>query len=179
ENMAKAVWETLTRYGIQDRIFAFMLDNASNNDTMLESVQQRAREEGIRIKASWVRLRCIPHTIHLAAVKLLEAIGAITKEDTKKAVSRGGNYQDSATSPLDCMHDDDVVGLEDGEGGDEMSLQPDASERILQAIDKVHLIFLSSPQQKQAWLKQVESSLQGNNDPKSQRALMLILDVRT
>ncbi|KAH9069440.1 hypothetical protein EDB83DRAFT_2518604 [Lactarius deliciosus] len=178
--MAEVVWETLTCYGIQDWIFAFMLDNTSNNDTMLESVQQCAREEGIRIKASWVHLRCIPHTIHLAAVKLLEAISAITKEDTKKAVSCGGNYQDSATSPLDRMHDDDVVGLEDGEGGDEMSLQPDASERILQAIDKLRKIVCtirSSPQRKQAWLKQVESSLQGNNDPKSQRALMLILDV--
>ncbi|KAH9009437.1 hypothetical protein EDB85DRAFT_1849940, partial [Lactarius pseudohatsudake] len=76
-------------------------DNTTNNDTMLQSIQYRAREEGIRMKASWVRLWCIPHTIHLAAVKLLEAIGAITKEDTKKAVSRGGNYQDSATLPLD------------------------------------------------------------------------------
>ena len=48
---------------------AFMLDNATNNDTMVEGIQRRAELVGIRMNASWVRLRCLPHTVHLAAVK--------------------------------------------------------------------------------------------------------------
>jgi hypothetical protein len=47
-----------------------MLDNATNNDTMVEGIQRRAQAKGIEMKASWVRLRCMPHTVHLAAVKV-------------------------------------------------------------------------------------------------------------
>jgi hypothetical protein len=53
-----------------DQVFAFMLDNASNNDTMIEGIQKRAASEGIKIDAAWARLRCMPHTIHLAAIKV-------------------------------------------------------------------------------------------------------------
>ena len=47
-----------------------MLDNATNNDMMVEGIQRRAESEKIHMKASWVRLRCMPHTVHLAAVKV-------------------------------------------------------------------------------------------------------------
>ena len=46
-----------------------MLDNASNNDTLVEGIQKRAQAEGIYINAIWARLRCMPHTVHLSAVK--------------------------------------------------------------------------------------------------------------
>jgi hypothetical protein len=122
-----------------------MLDNASNNDTMVEGIEKRAASEGIKLNASWARLRCMPHTIHLAALKvsyyyciyhwlngpqLLEAIGAISKSDSLKASSRNGNYQDSTTAPLSRVHDD-----EDQLG--DVILIPDASGNILLAVDKV------------------------------------------
>jgi hypothetical protein len=47
-----------------------MLDNASNNNTMIEGIAERAAQEGITLNPAWVRLRCMPHTIHLAAVKV-------------------------------------------------------------------------------------------------------------
>ncbi|KAI0302923.1 hypothetical protein BC826DRAFT_881232, partial [Russula brevipes] len=113
ENMAEVVWEALKRYGLEKRIFVFMLDNASNNNTMVESIKERAALEGIKLDAAWARLRCMPHTIHLAAIKLLEAIGAVSKSDSQKATSRNGNYQDSATAPLNRAHDDKAAGQDD------------------------------------------------------------------
>lgn len=47
-----------------------MLDNASNNDTMVDEIERRARSQGIIFNAKWGRLRCMPHTIHLAAIKV-------------------------------------------------------------------------------------------------------------
>jgi len=47
-----------------------MLDNASNNDTMVDGIQSRAAKEGIYFDASCARLRCMPHTIHLATIKV-------------------------------------------------------------------------------------------------------------
>lgn len=119
------------------QVFAFMLDNASNNDTMVEGIARRAAAEGIKFSASWARMRCMPHTIHLAAVKLLEAIGALTKSEADKATSRSGNYQDSLTTPLNRAHDDEAAGLDDSIQDTDISLLPDTSGKIVPAVDKV------------------------------------------
>jgi len=55
---------------MHDEIFALMLDNATNNNTMVEAIERWAAAEGIKFNAKWARLRCMPHTIHLAAIKV-------------------------------------------------------------------------------------------------------------
>ena len=37
--MAEVVWKTLKTYGLVGRIIAFVMDNASNNDTMVDSIE--------------------------------------------------------------------------------------------------------------------------------------------
>jgi hypothetical protein len=49
---------------------AFMMDNASNNDTLVENIEKRCEKEGIPFDAIYARLRCMPHTVHLAAIKV-------------------------------------------------------------------------------------------------------------
>jgi G:T-mismatch repair DNA endonuclease (very short patch repair protein) len=49
---------------------AIMMDNASNNDTMMEAIESRFHEAGIEFSAQKSRMRCMPHTIHLAAIKV-------------------------------------------------------------------------------------------------------------
>jgi hypothetical protein len=46
------------------------MDNASNNDTLMEALESRCRDAGIKSSASAARMRCMPHTIHLAAIKV-------------------------------------------------------------------------------------------------------------
>jgi len=46
------------------------------------------------------RLSCMLHTVHLAALELLESIGAV-KHDKKN-----DTYQDSVTAPVDRSFDD-------------------------------------------------------------------------
>jgi hypothetical protein len=48
-----------------------MLDNASNNDTFVDGIERRSKKAGVPFNAMWARLRCMPHTIHLAAIKVL------------------------------------------------------------------------------------------------------------
>ncbi|KIL62624.1 hypothetical protein M378DRAFT_47941, partial [Amanita muscaria Koide BX008] len=100
ENMAEAVWETLKLYGLVGRIIAIVMDNATNNDTMMVAIERRCKEAKVYFSALESRLRCMPHTVHLAAIKLLEGIGALSKADGRKATSRSGNYQDSAVASL-------------------------------------------------------------------------------
>ena len=48
---------------------SFMMDNATNNDTFITGIVSRAKQVNIHLNASWIRLRCLPHTVHLAAIK--------------------------------------------------------------------------------------------------------------
>jgi hypothetical protein len=87
ENMAEIVWKTLKDYGLIGRVsldlyilwalnspstqvMAFMMDNATNNDTLIESIEQKCIEEGIPFSAEHSRLRCMPHTVHLAVLQV-------------------------------------------------------------------------------------------------------------
>ena len=48
---------------------AVMMDNASNNDTLVEALESKCHEAGDEFSASDSRMRCIPDNIHLAAIK--------------------------------------------------------------------------------------------------------------
>lgn len=49
---------------------AFALNNASNNDIFVDAIKSRCDKAGIPFNPTWARLWCMPHTIHLAAIKV-------------------------------------------------------------------------------------------------------------
>jgi hypothetical protein len=61
---------TLFSHTNVSQILAIMMDNASNNDTMMEAIEPRCCEAGIDFSAQKSRMHCMPHTIHLAAIKV-------------------------------------------------------------------------------------------------------------
>ncbi|KAI5894585.1 uncharacterized protein SCHCODRAFT_02571132 [Schizophyllum commune H4-8] len=130
------------------------MDNATNNDTLVEEIERLCMLDGIHFSATQARLRCMPHTIHLSAIKA--AIGAITRSEADKASSRTVNYQDSVTSPLDpkpntsrnkktpgsaaqAVEDDGDSEEEEEEGHDEQVSEQDVST----AVGKVRHTSLS------------------------------------
>ncbi len=183
ENIAKAVWESLGVFGLQKKVhncaynslfdtklallltlkaWVYMTDNASNMSTFVDGVESRAKAIGVAFNAHWARLRCMPHTIHLAALKvrfeclflrhalvdalrqLLEGIGVVSKKRGQKERSPGVNYQDSVNTSLTEEADNHAAaheGEEGGDDGDEESHQS-ASTSILPAVDKVcHFLY--------------------------------------
>lgn len=46
------------------------MDNATNNDKLVEAIERKCKAENIRFDAKRSRLRCMPHTVHLAALKV-------------------------------------------------------------------------------------------------------------
>ncbi|KAJ7508005.1 hypothetical protein B0H11DRAFT_1704578, partial [Mycena galericulata] len=96
ENMAEEVWSCLEMYGLdEDRIMALGMDNASNNDTLMQHLAIKFHLKHVPFDPVLARIRCLPHTSHLAAIevrskkccqyytlivsKLLKAIGAISE----------------------------------------------------------------------------------------------------
>ncbi|KAJ6580195.1 hypothetical protein B0H10DRAFT_1669944, partial [Mycena sp. CBHHK59/15] len=69
ENMAvaAAMWETVKKFGLIGRITAFVMDNATNNDTMVAAFVRLCKKEDVRsFSVADTRMRCMPHTIHLS-----------------------------------------------------------------------------------------------------------------
>ncbi|KAJ7083643.1 hypothetical protein B0H15DRAFT_764267, partial [Mycena belliarum] len=66
ETMATTVWEVLCKYNLQAKIIAFVMDNATNNDTMTDAIEHKCFAAGIPFEAKRSRMRCMPHTVHLA-----------------------------------------------------------------------------------------------------------------
>jgi hypothetical protein len=46
------------------------MDNATNNDTMVVALEKKCLKENIPFSSDRARMRCMPHTVHLAAVKV-------------------------------------------------------------------------------------------------------------
>ena len=46
------------------------MDNASNNDTMVEHLEALLQWDFIDFNPSYARMQCMPHTVHLAALEV-------------------------------------------------------------------------------------------------------------
>ncbi|KAF7966527.1 hypothetical protein HWV62_38044, partial [Athelia sp. TMB] len=90
--------------------------------------------------ASEVRIRCMPHTVHLSALELLEVIGAFKPKGKK---GKGGEqvYQESVTVSLDRKNDDDAVDQDDGENEDGEVESTVLTEGVKMAILKLRKII--------------------------------------
>ena len=51
------------------QVIAFMMDNATNNDTLVRSIEMCCNIHGIPFSTQDARLWCMPHTVHLATLK--------------------------------------------------------------------------------------------------------------
>jgi len=47
------------------------MDNATNNDTLVAAIEQHCTDAKIYFSAMESQMRCMPHTVHLAAIKVL------------------------------------------------------------------------------------------------------------
>ncbi|KAK7007663.1 ribonuclease H-like domain-containing protein [Favolaschia claudopus] len=186
ENMAEEVFNCLQTYGLDDgRLLGVNMDNASNCDTLADCLAVKLDNIGVSFDPIAGRIRCMPHTAHLSAVKLLEAIGVISKSSRKKAEGKTALYQDSVTASL--AREDDEDWEEDDEDEEEGNEEEDAEGSSgkagkLKSVTKLRKIIRSirgSPQRRQEWIKEVEESVAFKSGRLGKRPLMLILDVRT
>ncbi|KAF8233897.1 hypothetical protein L208DRAFT_1264455, partial [Tricholoma matsutake] len=176
-NMATIVWSTLETYNIQDKIIAIMMDNASNNDMLMEALESLCQGAGITFSASVACMQCMPHTIHLAAIKLLEGIGIMSKSNAMQA-SSNVNYQDDVNVNLDCKHDLDAMATEDEVDNEAISTEP--TDHVKAAVQKLRRIVCSArltPQHRESWAQQIQTTNSQNGT--SQPNFILILNVKT
>ncbi|GBE83702.1 hypothetical protein SCP_0507580 [Sparassis crispa] len=148
ENLVEVVWQTIKMYGLKGRIQAVIADNATNNDTLLVSLERHFTAKGIPFREKLAQLRCMPHTVHLAALELLDAIGASKTPNAANPHSRTkyqatpDNYQESVKEPLSSEMDNLLSQANDSATNPARSASEneETSLHMLVALDKLRKV---------------------------------------
>lgn len=79
QNLSTSVVKTATEHGIKNRIFGLTTDNASNNKTLVDALQQSlSSTQDISI----IRIPCLAHVIQLSLTQLLSRLKAVPQNET-------------------------------------------------------------------------------------------------
>jgi hypothetical protein len=81
-NLGATVFALLEKHGIVNRVLAVTTDNASNNTTMIESIQQSIDSLELPNQTPIVRIPCLAHVIQLSLRDLLGSMKVEPKNDT-------------------------------------------------------------------------------------------------
>lgn len=81
-NLGATVFSLLEKHGIVNRVLAVITDNASNNTTMVESIQESIDSLELPNQTPIVRIPCLAHVIQLSLRDLLGSMKVDPKNDT-------------------------------------------------------------------------------------------------
>jgi hypothetical protein len=81
-NLSAVLLERLEQLNILDRVLAVTTDNASNNNTLVESIQESIQALELPNHTPIVRIPCLAHVIQLSLKELLGLMKANPKNDT-------------------------------------------------------------------------------------------------
>lgn len=81
-SLSTVLFELLQKHQITDQVLAITTDNASNNTTLMSSIQESIQSLGFSDDTSIIQVPCIAHVIQLSLQKLLRQIKANPKNDT-------------------------------------------------------------------------------------------------
>jgi hypothetical protein len=80
------------------QVIAIVMDNASNNNTLMMSLERRCQQRVIVFSVQDAYMRCMPHTIHLAAIKVLflsQLLCIVSVNLTVHYLAPGRNWSDA------------------------------------------------------------------------------------
>lgn len=69
--LSTVVLELLEKYGIKERVLAVTTDNASNNSTLISTLQDSIISLGLGSDTMIIRIPCLAHVIQLSLKQLL------------------------------------------------------------------------------------------------------------
>ena len=92
-NLGEVLLKLFQKYNITNRVLAVTTDNASNNTTLIKSVQKAIDSLDLQNQAEIVRMPCIAHVIQLSVKELLGKLKADPKNDFAERVWNNAQAQ--------------------------------------------------------------------------------------
>ena len=81
-NLSTYIIELFQKHNILDRVLSITTDNASNNNTLIQSTQESLQSLELNDQTSIIRIPCVAHVIQLCLKQLLGQIKANPKNET-------------------------------------------------------------------------------------------------
>lgn len=81
-NLSAVLLDLLQRHQIVDRVLTITTDNASNNNTLMSSIQESVQSLDLDDNTAIIRVPCITHVIQLSLKQLLDQMKANPKNET-------------------------------------------------------------------------------------------------
>jgi hypothetical protein len=81
-NLSSVLLGILQQHQIVDRVLAITTDNASNNNTLMSSIQESVQSLELNNNMTIIRIPCIAHVIQLSLKQLLGQMKANPKNET-------------------------------------------------------------------------------------------------
>jgi hypothetical protein len=94
-NLGSTLFEILQKHGITNRVLSITTDNASNNNTMMASIQELVQSQDISSDTTIIRIPCIAHVIQLSLNQLLGKMKAAPENNTAET-----EWSDARTQSL-------------------------------------------------------------------------------
>ena len=112
-------------------------DNASNNATMMDKLEQLFEDDLISFEASNSTIRCLAHVIHLAVMALLISVKAVKKNDVGDEINFSEEWVEEAAEEVGYGGKFDVLGEPDND--DELLKNQSGDDvDLTSTIQKVH-----------------------------------------
>ena len=83
-NLSAVLFQLFQKHQIEDRVLTVTTDNASNNSTLLESIQDSLQALELPNQTPILRIPCIAHIIQLSLKELLGQMEANPKNDREE-----------------------------------------------------------------------------------------------
>lgn len=83
-NLSTVLFQLLQKHQIEDRVLTITTDNASNNSTLVESIQDSLQALELPNQTPILRIPCIAHIIQLSLKELLGQMEANPKNDREE-----------------------------------------------------------------------------------------------
>ena len=81
-NLSTVLLELLQQHNIVDRVLAITTDNASNNNTLMQCIQDSMQSLELPNQTAIIWIPCLAHVIQLSLKELLGLVKADPKNDT-------------------------------------------------------------------------------------------------
>ncbi|KAF5313763.1 hypothetical protein D9619_013714 [Psilocybe cf. subviscida] len=114
ENMAALTNDVLEQYKIRDKLGWLTSDNATSNDTLVRKIHQKEDKWKPRER----RIRCIEHTINLAAGDFIKALGPTTWSYSGSSDESNTDFAANSGNAAEDSNDNTVTDVLDFEAGD-------------------------------------------------------------
>lgn len=98
-NLSAVLLELFRQHQIVDRVLAITADNASNNNTLMASIQESIQSLELGNGTAIIRIPCLAHVIQLSLKQLLGQMKANPKNETTETT-----WSEAHSEPLHARH---------------------------------------------------------------------------